>query len=299
MPVMLLILIGVIATAFAVATYAVIAERERQSVIGRVLPADGASVVAITNRPGGLGGRIRQWLLEQTPAGWAKAAEGGLLVHAGFDGPEAPAIYGAVRAGAVAGAAMLGLAVAPRHNVALFLTTLVLALAVGLFAPPAIVARLARGRQDAFRRAIPDAMDLLVVCVEAGISLDAAILRVAKDMMTLHPDLAAEFLLVNRKVNAGVARETALHGLWNRTGLDELRGLASNMIQSERWGTSIATVLRVYAEQLRRKRKQTAERRAATAPVKMLFPLGIFIFPSIFIVIIGPALLKIYAMLHK
>jgi tight adherence protein C len=298
-PVVLMVLIGVLAVSVGMAAYAAFAERERRGVIGRAFPDPAANVVAIKSPAGGARGWLTRWLLEQTPTSWAKAPEGGMLVHAGFDGVEAPAIYGAIRIGTVVAGAILAVAVAPRHNTALFLATVGLGLAIGLSAPPAILARLARRRQDAFRRAIPDALDLLVVCVEAGISLDAAILRVAKEMATLHPDLAAEFLLVNRKVNAGITREAALHGLWERTGLEELRGLASNMIQSERWGTSIATVLRVYAETLRRRRKQTAERKAATAPLKMLFPLGLFIFPSIFVVIIGPAFIKIYEMLHK
>jgi tight adherence protein C len=189
-------------------------------------------------------------------------------------------------------------ALLPRTNPSLYVAAFGVAVTIGLLAPRAALDRLARRRQERLRRGVPDALDMLVVCVEAGISLDAGILRVAKEMTALHRDLANEFLIVNRRVNAGMPRERALHGLAVRTGLDELRGLASNMIQCERWGTSIATVLRVYAESLRRKRKQTAERKAATAPLKMLFPLGFFIFPSIFVVIIGPAMIKIYAMFH-
>jgi tight adherence protein C len=112
-------------------------------------------------------------------------------------------------------------------------------------------------------------------------------------MAILHPELANELMLVNRRVNAGMPREQALHGMWERTGVSELRALVANMIQSERWGTSIATVLRVYAETLRRKRKQMAEKAAATAPVKMLFPLTVFIFPALLVVILGPGAIKI------
>jgi len=167
---------------------------------------------------------------------------------------------------------------------------------IGAILPQAFVDRRAAIRQEKLRRAIPDSLDLLVVCVEAGVSLDAAIVRVAKEMQLLHPDLANELLIVHRRVNAGVAREQALHGLWQRTGVEDLRGLSANMIQSERWGTSIATVLRVYAEALRRKRKQLAEKRAATAPLKMTIPLAAFIFPAIFVVLLGPAMIKIAAM---
>jgi tight adherence protein C len=129
--------------------------------------------------------------------------------------------------------------------------------------------------------------------VEAGVSLDAAILRVARDLAVTHPDLAGELMVINRKVNAGVPREAALNGLWSRTGLEELRGLAASMVQSERWGTSIAKVLRVNAETLRRKRKQTAEKKAAQASLKMMGPLLLFLLPALFVVILGPAAINI------
>jgi tight adherence protein C len=100
-------------------------------------------------------------------------------------------------------------------------------------------------------------------------------------------------MIINRKVNAGVPREQALNGLWGRTGLDELRGLAASMVQSERWGTSIAKVLRVNAETLRRKRKQYAEKKAAQAALKMMGPLLLFLLPALFVVILGPAAINV------
>ena len=166
---------------------------------------------------------------------------------------------------------------------------------IGLLGPPGVLDRLVQRRQDRLRRAMPDALDLLVVCVEAGVSLDAAILRVARDLQSAHPDLGGELLGINRKVNAGVPREHALNGLWTRTGLEELRGLAANMVQSERWGTSIAKVLRVNAETLRRKRKQAAEKKAAQAALKMMGPLVAFLLPALFVVILGPSAIKIAA----
>jgi tight adherence protein C len=112
-----------------------------------------------------------------------------------------------------------------------------------------------------------------------------------------HPELAAELTMVNRKVNAGAPREQALQGLWTRTGLEELRGLVASMVQSERWGTSIAKVLRVNAETLRRVRKQAAEKKAAQASLKMLGPMVIFMLPALFIVLLGPAMMRINATL--
>jgi tight adherence protein C len=172
-----------------------------------------------------------------------------------------------------------------------------LAAAVGVLGPPAVLDRIVQRRQARLRRAVPDALDLLVVCVEAGVSLDAAILRVARDLNVTHPELAGELAMVNRKVNAGMPREQALQGLWTRTGLDELRGLVASMVQSERWGTSIAKVLRVNAETLRRVRKQAAEKKAAQASLKMMGPMVIFMLPALFIVLLGPAMMRISATL--
>src|SRR4029078_2761195 len=132
-----------------------------------------------------------------------------------------------------------------------------------------------------------------VVCVSAGISLDAALLRVAKDMVYVHPELSRELLIVNRKTNAGVTREVALRGRGERTGVEEVRSLVSSLIQSEKWGTSSSRVLRVSAETLRRKRRFAAEKKAATAPLKMLIPMALLIFPALFVVIMGPAVMKI------
>jgi tight adherence protein C len=163
----------------------------------------------------------------------------------------------------------------------------------GWMIPIGMLARLIRQRQERIRRSVPDALDLMVVCVEAGVSLDAALLRVSREIRMAHTDLAHELAVVNRKTNAGIPRENALRSLWQRTGVEELRTLVSSMIQSEKWGTSIATVLRVAAETLRRKRRQTAEKKAKQAPLKMTFPLVLFILPALFIVIMGPALVQI------
>ncbi|HWZ58222.1 MAG TPA: type II secretion system F family protein [Gemmatimonadaceae bacterium] len=302
----LILLILVAAMAIAAAVYAAQAEWERRAMLGRIRgSADGRTDAGAGERavrPSAwvrAGARIGRWLAEKAPASWSHASDASsALVNAGYDGAAAPIIYGSVRVGSAILFPMIGLVLAPRHGLVLFVSVVGLAAAVGLLTPPAVLARLASRRQRALRRALPDAMDLLVVCVEAGISLDAAMLRVAREMGAMHPELAGELLLVNRRMNAGVTRENALHGLSTRTGVAELRALASNLIQSERWGTSVATVLRVYAETLRRQRQQLAEKRAATAPLKMLFPLGLFIFPSIFIVIIGPAFVKIVAMFY-
>jgi tight adherence protein C len=298
MPPILIGLIALIVIAVATAAYAAVRGREHRTVLER---AGGSSVRAtgLLREPSeSLGSRVAAFLIARAPKGWRSNKAGAdKLVHAGFGHPAANVIFTGLRIASAVSLPVLAVLLLPRRNALAFVVMVVLAIAVGILLPQSIVDRRAAMRQERLRRAIPDSLDLLVVCVEAGVSLDAAIVRVAKEMAILHADLANELLIVHRRINAGVTREQALHGLWERTGVEELRGLAANMIQSEKWGTSIATVLRVYAESLRRKRKQLAERRAATAPLKMTFPLALFIFPAIFIVLLGPAMLKVGAML--
>jgi tight adherence protein C len=188
---------------------------------------------------------------------------------------------------------VLAMIIVPRTEFVLFILALLISVFLGMISPVALLDRMVRLRQERITKSVPDALDLLVVCVEAGTSLDAAILRVAKDLRLVHPDLAHELAVVNRLTNAGMARDEALRGLWKRTGVLDIRTLVSSLIQSEKWGTSIATVLRVSAETLRRKRRQTAERKAKMAPLKMTFPLLFFILPALFAVILGPAVVQI------
>ena len=164
---------------------------------------------------------------------------------------------------------------------------------IGILLPITVVARRREARQRAIRDGLADMLDLLLICVEAGISLDAAIQRVGRELAHVHGALAEELTLLGRRQAAGVPRDDALRGLWQRTGLREVRTLAANIIQSERWGTSIARVLRVNAEVIRGARRARAERRAAVASTKMLFPLALLILPALFIVIGGPVMLQL------
>lgn len=296
----LAVLIALLIFAVAAAVYSVLRDRDRHAVLGRAGGHGRDELIALKPIDNGVRERVARWIARHTPYTQRdRDRDVDQLVHAGYDSAAAPAVYTALRVMLALVAPLLALALVPRNDEVRFLVAFALAVMVGLFLPPAFVARQARLRQERLRRALPDSLDLLVVCVEAGVSLDAAILRVAREMAMLHPELASELMLVSRRVNAGIPRNRALRGLWVRTGVEELRGLAANMIQSEKWGTSIATVLRVYAESSRKKRKQLAEKKAATAPLKMLFPMAVFIFPSIFIVLLGPAIIKIAAMLGQ
>ncbi|MFN9956929.1 MAG: type II secretion system F family protein [bacterium] len=167
-----------------------------------------------------------------------------------------------------------------------------MAVVIGFVAPTAVLDRLAEARRERIRRGVPDALDLLVVCVEAGISLDAAILRVSRDMAGIHPELAFELGQVVRKVSAGMPRERALQQLPRRTGVEELRTLVASLIQCERLGSSIARVLRINAETLRLRRKQAIEKKAAEAALKMMIPLALFLLPALIIVVIGPVIVS-------
>lgn len=215
------------------------------------------------------------------------------LTQAGFEGPAAAAIYFLFRISAVVMLPLVTLMIMPRENFRLYALAIITSVVLGVIFPMAMLDRAVRLRQERIRRAVPDGLDLLVVCVEAGVSLDAAILRVAREIRLVHTDLAHELAVVNRLTNAGVTREQALRGLWQRTGVEDIRALVSSLIQSEKWGTSVATVLRVAAETLRRKRRQLAEKKAKQAPLKMTFPLLFFILPALFIVIMGPAVAQI------
>jgi tight adherence protein C len=238
-------------------------------------------------------GRLRDRLEE-----WAKQREDTAelqhkLIQSGFESPSAPAMYFLLRMSSMVLLPLVAFLVVPRTQFLLFVLTMATGIFIGLILPVAMLDRFVRLRQERITRSVPDALDLLVVCVEAGTSLDAAILRVAKELRLAHPDLAHELAVVNRLTNAGMPRDDALRGLWKRTGVLDIRALVSSLIQSEKWGTSIATVLRVSAETLRRKRRQDAERRAKMAPLKMTFPLLFFILPALFAVILGPAVVQI------
>jgi tight adherence protein C len=182
----------------------------------------------------------------------------------------------------------------PLHVGLLLLVCLLIA---GYLLPRFWLERAIKRRTLALRRGLPDALDLLVVCSEAGLGLGAAIQRVARDLEVSHPELADELHLFGLQTRAGMDNKAALRDLEERTGVDDIRGLVTTVLQSMRFGTSIATTLRLFAVELRDKRTQEAEEKAAKVSTKMLFPLIFCVFPSFFVVALGPPLLGAMAAL--
>jgi len=166
--------------------------------------------------------------------------------------------------------------------------------AFGFFIPRFILKRMIKERQRRIRIALPDALDLTVICVEAGLALDQAVMRVGKDLHHAHPELSDEFHLVTLEMRAGKPRAEALRNLVDRTGVDDLRSLVGTLIQTDRFGTSIAQALRVHSDSLRTSRRQRAEEQAAKTTIKMVPPLVIFILLPFLFVTIGPALIQAY-----
>jgi tight adherence protein C len=145
------------------------------------------------------------------------------------------------------------------------------------------------GRKQKVFLGLPDALDLMVVCVEAGLGMDQAMRRVSEELVKTHPVIATEFNICNQQLQMGKPREAVLNELGDRNGVDDLRTLASVMIQVDKFGTSVGRALRTQSDSMRVRRRQIAEEKAAKTAVKMIFPLVLFIFPGVFVVLVGPA----------
>jgi tight adherence protein C len=169
--------------------------------------------------------------------------------------------------------------------------------AFGFFIPRFLLKRAMRERQRRIRLALADALDLTVICVEAGLALDQAMMRVGEDLAPAHPELSAEFHLLTLEIRAGKPRVEALKNLAARTGVDDIRGLVATLVQTDRFGTSVAQALRVHSDSLRTERRQRAEEQAAKTTVKMIIPLVLFVLPSLIFVTIGPAIIQLMRVL--
>ena len=223
------------------------------------------------------------------------------LMQAGFRSNHAPIIYRTIQLLTMATLptliALTCAILARPLSSALF--WILAAFVVGFFAPRYILGRLIRSRQLRVRWGLADALDLMVISIEAGLGLNAAMVKVSTELKQVHPDISEEFELANLEIRVGRERDEALRTLAERTGVDDLRSLVAMLIQTDRFGTSVARAIRVFSDSLRTKRRQRAEQAAQKAAVKLLFPLACFLFPTLFIAILGPALLQLMDTLGK
>jgi tight adherence protein C len=221
------------------------------------------------------------------------------LMQAGFRGAHAPSVYRAIQ--------FLSMITCPLLLVSAYalmawplndaLIPALFALAAGFILPRFILNRLIASRKLRITWGLADALDLMVITMEAGLGLNAAMLKICEELKDVHPDISKEFELANLEIRVGRERSEALRNLAERTGVEDLNSLVGMLIQADRFGTSIARAVRVYSDSLRTKRRQRAEQAAQKAAFKLLLPLGALLFPTMFIVILGPALLNISDML--
>ena len=232
--------------------------------------------------------------------GWDKSALRIRFMNAGWRSPSAAAIYFAAKTVLALGLPLIALLMlsslpgSVAHSLALIAALLMMLATLGYYLPNVVLARRIDRRQQEIFESLPDALDLMTVCVEAGLGVDAAMLRVADEIHVKSQVLSDEFSLVLLELRAGSSREKALRNLAMRTGVSDVETLVAMLVQAERFGTSVGSALRVYTDMLRTKRRHLAEERAAKVALKLLFPLMFFIFPALLIVLLGPAVIQIY-----
>jgi tight adherence protein C len=235
-------------------------------------------------------GKMLSGIARLLPAPGERPSEGDpRLIMAGFRRPEAASALTAAKVVTIV--ALVGLV----YFTGLYKNNpFILFLAAGMagyILPDFWLGRKIKSRQLTLRLALPDALDLLVICMEAGLGIDQALLYVSAELRVAHPDLCEEFDLVNAEMHVGKTRIEALRSLATRTGVDDIQALVSTLIQTDRFGTSVAQSMRVHSDELRTKRRQRAEEMAAKTTIKMIIPLVLFIFPALFVVILGPAVI--------
>lgn len=223
------------------------------------------------------------------------------LMQAGFRASNAPVVFRAVQ--------MISMLALPGMLALLWLLMgkplsglmipALAAFAVGFLLPRFLLNRMIRNRQLRISWGLADALDLMVISMEAGLGLNAAMVRVSEELKSVHPDICKEFEIANLEIRVGRDRSESLRNLAERTGVEDLSSLVGMLIQADRFGTSIAKAVRIYADSLRTKRRQRAEQEAQKAAFKLLLPLGVFLFPTLFIIILGPALLNIQDLLSR
>jgi tight adherence protein C len=223
------------------------------------------------------------------------------LANAGFRSDAAPMVYSGIRIVALAVFLLISIALFVPTGYSLGRKVMFIAIMtlVGFYLPSAVLWYLRSKRQEDIFLTLPDALDLLVVCVESGLGLDAAMRKVTEEMGAHAKTISEEFSLANFQLQMGRPRREVLHDLGVRTGVDDVKSLAAILIQADRFGSSIAQALRVQSDGMRTRRKQIAEEKAAKTAVQLLFPLILFIFPGVFVVLVGPAAINIMESLLK
>lgn len=217
------------------------------------------------------------------------------LMYAGYRSPQAPVVYRVIQLASMVGIPAITFLsiVASGRALGDSLMWIVIAVGAGYLLPRYILDQIINSRQQRLRWGLADALDLLVVSVEAGLGINAALVRVSQEVKRVHPEISEEFEMVNLEIRVGRDRADALRNLAERTGVEDLRGLCAMLIQADRFGSSIARAIRLYSDSLRTKRRQRAEQAAQKAAIKLLFPLAVFLFPTLFIALLGPAVLQL------
>ncbi|MBI1763616.1 MAG: type II secretion system F family protein [Acidobacteria bacterium] len=220
------------------------------------------------------------------------------LLFAGYRAPQAALLYRAIQLAFLAGlpAATVGALWLAERPLSTSLAFILGAALCGYLLPRVSLDKLIANRQLRLQWGLADALDLLTITIEAGMNFNAALVRVSEELKTAHPALCEEFDLVNLEIRVGRARAQALRNLAERTGVEDMRAFCAILIQADRYGTSVGRAIRVYANTLRTKRRQRAEQAAQRAAVKLLLPLALFLFPTLFIVVLGPAFLTLMDM---
>jgi len=213
------------------------------------------------------------------------------LASAGFNNPNAASLFLTIKVIAMGVGVVIGGGVGlTMYGLKLnSLTALIVGAGLGMYIPEIVLRIIASGRKDKIFQQLPDALDLLVVCVEAGLGLDAGMRRVSEELRDGAEEICEEFDRCNMQLQMGKVRRECLREMGLRCGVDDMRALVTTLINAERFGSSIGPALRVQSDTMRTKRRQYAEERAQKTAVQMLFPLVLFIFPGIFVVLVGPA----------
>jgi tight adherence protein C len=223
------------------------------------------------------------------------------LLQAGYRSPEAATAFRAIQVTLLIAipSLIMTLCFVLNRSLSEFAVFGMVGAVLGFYVPRYVLRKKIKGRQQRITWGLADAMDLMVVAVEAGLGLNAALNRVGEELKVLHPDMHAEIELVNLEIRVGRSREEALRNLAERTGVEDIRSFVALLIQADRYGSSIAKAVRIFADSLRTKRRQRAEQISQKAALKLLFPLTCFLFPVIILVVLGPAMLNLYDILFK